>query len=209
MKEIELRYLRDELAEDKKYVFERTLILALLGVLFGKISGIELLPVLNMVSLVFLSFNLWLIINRLKSSARIIAYIHFFIEENPSQYKGWESYLSIYRRKVTRDIYLDAYNNTQKDKSTNKFASGVVLFHIALILIFDFLFFSNVLKTVTFNPLSYDKQAIKDLVFSTIVLTINVIVLIILCRYFFSGKISKLIGTEEKIAKDIMTNAET
>ena len=102
MNEIQLeeyRFLRDELNANRKLVFERPLIVA--GVTFAAAFAVSkhgLLGVLPLPFLIVLLFNLWFTANRLRSSARIIAYVQM-VHEGSSlcEWIGWESALRKYR----------------------------------------------------------------------------------------------------------------
>lgn len=95
----EHNYLRTEIETNKKFVFERALIIvgaALAAMLLPQ--GLKVIPLLGIPVIGALSFNLWFTANRLKSNARIIAYIQLFHESiHPFSWIGWENALRLYR----------------------------------------------------------------------------------------------------------------
>ena len=98
MFEKEYESLRQELSENRKYVFERPLIIISVALVFfeyiSKTSFIMLFP--NIIIFLLL-FNLKFTSNRLNSNARIVSYLRLFMEKkDPSNYK-WETFLSKYR----------------------------------------------------------------------------------------------------------------
>lgn len=95
----EYRFLREELKSNRKLVFERPLIIA--GVTFATALSLSkggLLGVIPLPFLLILVFNLWFTMNRLRSSARIIAYIQLTHEgESTYKWNGWENALRMHR----------------------------------------------------------------------------------------------------------------
>jgi len=91
--------LRDEILQNKKYVFERPLlIIAAAGVASFKLSGEPSLALLPALFIFVLLSNLWFTVNRLQSNARIIAYISLVLEsDHPFNWTGWENALRTYR----------------------------------------------------------------------------------------------------------------
>jgi hypothetical protein len=101
----EYETLRTELNENRKYVFERPLIILTASLfVFQKIDNTFFIPLLfSLVIFVFI-FNLNFTCNRLNSSARIIAYIRIFIEQSQDSEKFyWETFLSEYRKRNEKD----------------------------------------------------------------------------------------------------------
>jgi hypothetical protein len=95
----EYNFLRTELEINKKFVFERPLLIiatgmAVLGTLYN-VKAVFLTPI---PFLTILYFNLWFTQNRLKSSARIVAYLQLVHETRQLITPGWESALRIYRK---------------------------------------------------------------------------------------------------------------
>ncbi len=91
--------LRDELLKNKQYVFERPLaIVAAAGIASVQLSGEPPVVFLPLLLSVVLLGNLWFTVNRLRSSARIAAYIAAVIEPaSDAQWIGWENSLRLYR----------------------------------------------------------------------------------------------------------------
>jgi len=96
--EKEYESLRQELNENKKYIFERPLVIITAAfVIFGYASDQDFIMLFPPVIIFLLLFNLKFTSNRLNSSARIVAYIRLFIEKRNSKNYQWESFLAKYR----------------------------------------------------------------------------------------------------------------
>ena len=92
----EYDYLRREIDENKKYVLERPFLTIGLGAAAAGSLKENFVHIIPPLIIFLLSFNLWFTINRLTSSARIVAYIQVFIEEGKT-YIGWKNFLRKYR----------------------------------------------------------------------------------------------------------------
>lgn len=105
MKLEEYNFLRAELNENRKYIFERPLLIigATLAAAIS-LSAAARLGLLPFVFLMVLLFNLWFTFNRMESSSRIIAYLQL-VHEGRSEYKwiGWENALRVYRTWVVEN----------------------------------------------------------------------------------------------------------
>lgn len=98
----EYKFLRQELEGNRKFVFERPLLIvgatfSLFIALKGSMSNLSwYLPI---PLLLLLIFNLWFTFNRLWSSARIVAYIQLVHEgKKQRRWIGWENALHKFRR---------------------------------------------------------------------------------------------------------------
>jgi len=96
----EYESLREELLQNKQYVFERPLvIIAAAGVAAIQLpegaSVLALPPLLISV----LSVNLWFTVNRIRSNARIVGYIAAALEPaNEYSWLGWENAVRLHRK---------------------------------------------------------------------------------------------------------------
>ncbi len=113
--------LRNELLQNKNYIFERPLvIITVVGIASLKLAepSLAFLPVVLAFTLLS---NLWFTVNRLQSNARIIAYIATVLEPSSKiKWIGWENSLRIHRnwkkaktfeereQKIQKYINLDA-----------------------------------------------------------------------------------------------------
>jgi hypothetical protein len=99
LKSDECKYLRDELAANRKFVFERPLLIVTATLTAAlTIEDTEILGGLALPFLMVLAFNLWFTFNRLESSARIVGYIQLVHEgESKFRWVGWETALRAYR----------------------------------------------------------------------------------------------------------------
>lgn len=102
----EYKFLRQELETNRKFVFERPLLivgvtLTLAAALKGSMTGLSwFLPI---PLLTVLLFNLWFTYNRLWSSSRIVAYIQLVHEgAKKLPWIGWENALHEFRRMAYR-----------------------------------------------------------------------------------------------------------
>jgi uncharacterized membrane protein len=137
--EKEYETLRHELNENKKYIFERPLVIITAAfVLFGYASDSDFIMLFPPVIIYLLLFNLKFTSNRLDSSARIVAYIRLFIEERNKESFQWESFLSKYREP-----------NEGEEKGLRYYPT-IYWFHIISALLFLFLevllYFENPVK---------------------------------------------------------------
>ena len=91
--------LREELLQAKRYVFERPLIIVALGVGSLTTLNTESMGAMALVSASLILFNFRFTVNRLMSTARIIAYIELELERKGcGWWVGWESCLRYYRK---------------------------------------------------------------------------------------------------------------
>lgn len=109
MYENEYNSLRAELNENKKYIFERPLLIITAAfVFFQYMSDSPFILLFPCIIFYLLLFNLEFTSNRLNSSARIVSYIRLKIETaDPKNYR-WETFLSEYR-KVSAEKSLRYY----------------------------------------------------------------------------------------------------
>lgn len=100
LRSAEYESLRQELLQNKQFVFERPLvIIALAGVAAVQLS--DTTPVLALPALLIsvLCVNLWFTANRLRSNARIAGYIAATLEPGcPHAWIGWENALRLHRK---------------------------------------------------------------------------------------------------------------
>ena len=120
-----------ELETNKKFVFERPLLIigtgmAVLGTLYN-VKAILLGPI---PFLTILYFNLWFTENRLKSSARIVAYLQLVHETKQLITPGWESALREYRKAKVEGAADKLAVNTEYDNLG--FYSPIFHFHVWL-----------------------------------------------------------------------------
>jgi hypothetical protein len=93
----EYNSLRNELLQNKQYVFERPLlIITATGIAAVQVSDKPSL-ILPVLLIIILWVNLRFTVNRLRSIARIVAYISVVLESAPERWTGWENALRTYR----------------------------------------------------------------------------------------------------------------
>ncbi|MBI9050895.1 MAG: hypothetical protein JEZ00_15850 [Anaerolineaceae bacterium] len=108
--------LRSESMQNKQYVFERPLLIitafGIAVVQFNNDTAVSLLPCLLIIVLLM---NLWFTVNRMKSLARIVAYISVFLEpKSEMKWIGWENSLRVYR------IWGKKYSKKEKEDNLSK-----------------------------------------------------------------------------------------
>ena len=128
----EYNFLRKELETNKKFVFERPLLIIGIGMaVLGTMYDVKVIFLAPIPFLALLYFNLWFTENRLKSSARIVAYLQLVHETKELITSGWESSLREYRKtKDSKDAEPKAEGYDDYDDL--KFYSPIFHFHVWL-----------------------------------------------------------------------------
>ena len=144
----EYRFLREELKGNRRLVFERPLIIA--GATFAAaftVSKHGLLGLMPLPFLIVLVFNLWFTVNRLQSSARIIAYLQLVHEERVTKrWIGWESALRKHREwQFANKDFSTEWEGRDNFKRYDHLAyySGIYYFHLLLGLIITIVLVGN------------------------------------------------------------------
>ena len=113
--EVEHNTLRAELLQNKQYVFERPLlIVTAAGVAAVQLSGNPSVLLLPLLLIVLLLINLWFTVNRLKSIARISAYIEIILERAQHKWIGWENSLRSHR------MWTKRHNKQEQNEALSK-----------------------------------------------------------------------------------------
>ncbi len=95
----EYRFLRQELEMNRKFVFERPLLIVTATLTAAiTLTQQEILGMISLPFLALLAFNLWFTFNRLESNARIVAYIQLVHEGDRLATVRWETALRAYRQ---------------------------------------------------------------------------------------------------------------
>jgi hypothetical protein len=134
----EYKFLRQEHENNRRFVFERPLVIvgATLAAAFS-LSEKGLLGLLPVPFLAVLLFNLWFTFNRMESSARIVAYIQLVLEPSARyQWMGWESSLRAYRAWVFEveqgRRHEPLFNEEVAQVQAMGFYAPIFYFHLAL-----------------------------------------------------------------------------
>lgn len=94
----EYESLRNEMLLNKQHIFERPLlIIGAAGVAASQLQGESLIYFLPAALIAFLWLNVQFTSDRIRSTARIVAYISVFHETNRFKWVGWENALREYR----------------------------------------------------------------------------------------------------------------
>jgi hypothetical protein len=143
MRLLEYTSLREEMAQNKKYIFERPLlIVTALGVALIQLEANAYLAIiLPFLLIVTLWTNLVLTVNRLGSSSRIAAYILVVLEPfSDMEWIGWERALRQHRIWMEKnsdkldDIYKE-HSNPSAVPDSKMFYNPLVCFHLVIIAI--------------------------------------------------------------------------
>lgn len=100
IKTSEYESLRQEILQNKQFIFERPLaIIAAGGIAALQLSGSTSMLALPTLVILVLSINIWFTANRIRSNARIVSYISVMIEPGSRQpWIGWENALRLHRK---------------------------------------------------------------------------------------------------------------
>ena len=132
----EYNSLRGELAQSRRYVFERPLLIiaAAVGVM-TIYTGSFAHAVLPALTAALLLFNLWFTVNRMRSAARIVAYIRLVLEPGSTlPWIGWESSLALYRaRKHSAPIAAAAHPVNDEPTDLLMYYGPIFWLHLLLI----------------------------------------------------------------------------
>lgn len=132
----EYRFLRGELDTNKKFVFERPLLIIGAGVgLSGGLHNADAIYFAPILFLAVLYFNLWFTDNRLRSSARIIAYLQLIHESRELVSSGWELALIEYRTKeADQEIQKNSLcvQETNSERDPMRFYPPIFYFHVLI-----------------------------------------------------------------------------
>jgi hypothetical protein len=141
----EYRALREEMAANRRFIFERPIFIITAGIagLFGlsRINDPSPEMLLYAIALAIpclglLYFNLWFTANRLRSTARIVAYLQLVHEPgdgSPYAWIGWENDLRKWRlleRQRTRQRPFPPRLSRQPKKSIRSFYQPIFLLHL-------------------------------------------------------------------------------
>lgn len=132
----EYRFLRGELDTNKKFVFERPLLIIGVGVaLSGALLDSGAIGIAPILFLAVLYFNLWFTDNRLRSSARIIAYLQLVHEGAEFVSPGWELALRKYREETYKRKSQKASPHSEESPPQDDpmgFYPSIFYFHVLI-----------------------------------------------------------------------------
>ena len=172
----------EEHKKNRTYIFDRPIII--LGIIsagmyyfYGKPLEQHVMSILIFI----LAFNFWFIINRLQSSARIVAYIQLFLEgELKDFWCGWENALRKYRiwyniHREEGDIKDIVWENVEP----NAVPTSVSFYHAIWIL--------HIIIVLSILVISLDKISFT----LSLMPTLNIIITIIASLLFLLYALSK------------------
>lgn len=195
----EYNHLRNEAEINKKYVFERPILILTICVAAINWGQPMQLPYIPSFITILLCFNLLFTVNRLQSASRIIAYIQFVIEKKHEPYIGWENYL-MYHRKFRFKLEKKELKELIKTESARDlvpkgygFYPIIYTFHIFVLLA------------------SYGGILISDVKFSLFSIALSIITLscfVIIAIIYSNHKIKKNFPSEKVIISHILLYAQ-
>ncbi len=207
LKSSEYKILRDEIQFNRKFIFERALILAgglLAAKAFFKAEGL-FLDLLMVMILFLLFFNLWFTINRLRTNGRIIGYLRLFHEgEFKERWEGWENSLNKYR--IWNAVNKTKSREIRESKTyTPKFDSGTFYSQIFLvhILIMIMVSFALIVLDGNSNLVNIHSLSNSSWVLKTSYAFVCVVVISYAIYTLKPTKISNIIAAETEIWKTV------
>ena len=125
--------LRAEMDLNRKYIFERPLLIVAGGITAAatlrELVGFEVLP---LVFIVLMGFNLWFTHNRLQSNSRIVAYMQLVhTPEGIDLWRGWEAALRDFRNTDRRP----PQRRSGVDSNENRFYGPILTFHVLAVVL--------------------------------------------------------------------------
>jgi len=132
----EYRSLRTEMTDNRKFIFERPLVISsALVILFSTGYNANYICILAALTLFMLGFNLWFTFNRLNSNTRILGYFMVVHEgKGKASWIGWENALIKYRvfigsKNPIIESILKKYDKI-KEVDANRFYTPIYYFHL-------------------------------------------------------------------------------
>jgi hypothetical protein len=134
--EFEHQYLRREMETNRKYVFERPVLIVVAGITasgtLADVAGFEFLP---LAFLALMIFSLWFTYNRLESTSRIIAYLQLVHGRGcESRWIGWEAALHQNRKHTETVPSSGGIPSAAKAEGGNRrkmrFYGPIYVFHV-------------------------------------------------------------------------------
>lgn len=193
MVEKEYESLRQEQNENRKYVFERPLLIVTAGfVLFQYTTKSHFTLIFPVIFIFLMLFNLAFTRNRLQSSARIVAYLRLMIEEQDSSDYKWETFLSKYREfEETKGL---------------RYYPIIYWFHIIailFILVFEVLLYlecsSDITSIISQNWILLAVLLLFHLIAIIVLITIGIVAHPIIMNNFFNAETKRVSDTIEKM----------
>jgi len=166
MKHLEYESLRDELSNEKRYLFERPIILffGLIALEFLHQSKITIyLPAL--IGLLF-AYSYFFSISRIFNMMRIVAYLQVVHEQSYLDiFVGWESHLDFQRQYLKEAKYSSRGEHWKEQKS---FANGILGMHLVLLIIASFVYYYEAFQAYSYT----DTEIIAAIVSNAVLLLI-------------------------------------
>ena len=160
----EYRTLRDELLEGRRFVFERPLLIVTASLAALKFAEGQMMHLIPGILIAIMIFNLLFTTQRLRSIARISAYINIVLEQELSvKWIGWETFLRSYRIFVSKNpkaiakIETNKYYDRQAPPNSMIFYPSIYYFHLLIIIVafvFSLFLFWAKISSITVNELS-------------------------------------------------------
>lgn len=196
----EYQTLRSELLESRKWVFERPLLIGTLCIAAFNYIQKPFSAYIPMIIIALLLFNLWFTVNRLRSIARIVAYIQVVLENNNiGSWIGWESFLRNYR-KFTKTLSKHDLEKLINDKIEHNAVPDAMMYYPP---IFNFHCFIVVLAMFLSSYLLFENTSENTI--TSFALTAGFFVIYYVNAYYYRPKKMKsLIEEMIVVCKEVL-----
>jgi hypothetical protein len=203
----ELGFLRAEMDLNRKYIFERPLLIVAGGVTAAatlkELVGFEVLPLLL---IVLMGYNLWFTYNRLQSNARIISYLQVvYTPAGFGRWVGWEAALLSFRKHGSRSLRSRTHLGWEPsdEQQGNRFYGPILSFHVAaVVLLTGFLLAQSELVAQPFH-------VVGPLQASTLGLTLLALVAFLVLSWFLRpGKVRFTIDESRNVWQKVLLSME-
>lgn len=201
IKVAEYESLRQEITQNKKYIFERPLLV--IGVIGLAASQLEKNPIALLLPAMLVSMlwlNLWFTVNRIRSTARIVAYISLILESKNERWIGWETALNKYRLWAKEHFNkfkenLEFSNNREAMKFDATWSYHIILWlHVVAVL----------LGVFGSGVYAFKNPKALEIVLSILTVSISIGFLITCLKPFNPKKLSRLVEIQQKIWTEVL-----
>lgn len=197
----EYESLRQEVLQNKKFVFERPLVLiGATGLAASQLSSNPAALILPALLVALLFLNLWFTVNRLRSTARIVAYICLVLESSEKVWIGWENALQKYRlwmranSQKAQEDFISSHCNLEGVSDTMWFYHILLWLHIVPVCVG---LLASGLYAIA-NP------ALPEIVGFLLTLVLSIVFAIACVRQFHPNKMCGLIDIQRVVWTDCL-----
>ena len=200
IKVAEYESLRQEITQNKKYVFERPLFLiGATGLAASQLTNNPIALLLPALLVSLLLVNLWFTVNRLRSTARIVAYIGLIIESEHDNWMGWENSLRKYREWIKGEFKEDKAEFIEAIDGKVRKTDAMWYYHILLWLHL----IPVIVGTIASIFYAYLKFETLEIIGLCLTLPLSFIFFFACIKPFHPKHMGKLIATQRQIWKKV------